>query len=115
MATAYTAVRKKTAGEIAHDAGLDANTNAVSGAVYAVGAKAIVLQVVPISGAHANHVTKLQGSLNNVDFVDTTSSVTKDGAVTLSDPDFVYYRAKITTVEGAASSVDTFVSTLVAH
>ncbi len=112
MATTYTPVRKKNAGVIAKEASLDANsTSSVTGKVDTVGVASVTLQVVSVSGTHGTHVIKLQGSVDGVTFVDTSSTVTGPGAVTLSGPVYPYHRAKVTTAEGAASVVDVYIFT----
>lgn len=113
MATTYTPVRKKNAGVIAKEAALDANNNttSVTGKVDTVGVASVTLQVVAVSGAHSTHVVKLQGSVDGTTFIDTASTVTGAGAVTLSGPVYPYHRAKVTTAEGAASVVDVYIFT----
>lgn len=112
MATAYTSVRKKNAGVIAKEAALDVNsTSSVTGKVDTVGVSSVTLQVVGVTGSHATHVVKLQGSVDGTTFVDTASTVTGAGAVTLSGPVYPYHRAKVTTAEGSAATADVYIFT----
>lgn len=110
MATVYTPVRKKNAGEVAKDAALDANsTSSVGGKVYTGGASSVTLQVVAVSGTHGTHVIKLQGSVDGTTFVDTSTTLTGAGSAILTSPAYPYHRAKVTTAEGATSTVDVYV------
>lgn len=112
MATTYTPVRRKNAGVIAKEAGLNANsTSSVTGNVDTVGVASVTLQVVAVSGTHDTHVIKLQGSVDGVTFVDTSSTVTGAGTVVLTGPVYPYHRAKVTTAQGAAAVVDVYIFT----
>ena len=110
MPTVYTPIRKKNAGEVAKDAGLNANsTSSVGGSIYTGGAASVTLQVVGVTGTHATHVVKLQGSVDNTNWTDTATTLTGNGAAVLSSPAYPYHRAKVTTAEGATSTIDTYV------
>lgn len=110
MATVYSPIRKKNAGEVAKDAALDVNsTSSVGGKVYTGGATSVALQVVGVSGTHATHVVKLQGSVDGVTFVDTATTLTGAGTAVLTTPQYPYHRAKVTTAEGTAATADVYV------
>lgn len=112
MATTRTRVTRKNAGEIVKESAVDANDTAslapAAGYLDARGAALVTMQVVEVSGAHNTHVIKLQGSVDGVTFVDTASTLTGAGSVTLSTLAHPFYRAKVTTAQGAAGVVDVY-------
>ena len=112
--TAYSSLRTKNGGELVEDT-LDGNsttTDAAGGKIYAAGAKAVRLQVAAVSGAHTTHVCKLQTSLDGTTFADTATTITGVGQAVITAPDSKWYRAKITTAEGGASSVKAYVAVI---
>ncbi len=88
------------------DAGLNANDTATVGTALAlVGARRVGLQVDGATGTHATHVVTVQVSADGVTYHSTSSTVTGDGAAELETA-FPYARAKVTTAEGGASTVN---------
>lgn len=112
MATTRTRVVRKQAGEIVKETAVDANSTSsvapAAGYIDARGASLVTMQVVSVSGAHSNHVIKLQGSVDGVTFVDTATTLTGPGSATLTSLAHPFYRAKVTTGEGGASVVEVY-------
>jgi hypothetical protein len=88
------------------DAGLDANSTSSTGtALTLAGAKRVALQVDGATGTHATHIVKIQVSADGVTYHDSSATVTGEGFAEL-DTALAYARAKVTTAEGAASTID---------
>jgi len=89
---------------------LDANdTNAVTAGLDIKNNSLIGWSVLEKTGSHGNHVLTLQRSTDNVNWDDTSSTVTAGTAYTVkqaSDVVVRYVRVKVTTAEGSASTVD---------
>lgn len=68
----------------------------------------IGLQVVAETGAHATHVIRIQESLDGTTWFDspTPTEITGVGAIFNFESNAHSVRAKVTTAEGAASTVD---------
>lgn len=80
------------------------STSSVTGSLFAGGAYAVAMQVVGTTGTHSTHVVKLQGSVDNENFVDTATTVTGEGGTTLTTVTYPFYRLKVTTAEGTAAT-----------
>ena len=91
--------------------GLDSNdTGAVTGSLDMKENGFVSWTVQATSGAHTTHVITLQHSLDNAAWLDTSSEIT--GAGTAEDnvqTTARFVRAKVSTVEGAASKVDVII------
>lgn len=86
---------------------IDANANTVSQALDISRARDISFQVIANSGTHATHVVKLEVSMDKTNWFTTSLSITGTGITTTSFFSLTKFaRLKVTTVEGAASTVD---------
>ena len=77
--------------------------NATSGSLYINGNKTVGVYVHAATGAHATHVITVQISANNIDWFDSTSTITGTGFVEF-DTIAQYVRIKVTIAEGAVST-----------
>ena len=86
---------------------IDANANTVTQSIDMSSAKDISFQVIANTGTHATHVVKLQVSMDDSNWFTTSLSVTGTGITSSSFFNIARFaRLKVTTVEGAASTVD---------
>ena len=86
---------------------IDANASTVTQALDMAKAKDVSFQVIANSGAHANHVLTLQVSMDETNWFTTSLKVTGTGVTTSSFFNIARFaRLKVTTLEGAASTVD---------
>lgn len=87
---------------------LDTNVlNATTSSIETFDATYVAVFVVDKAGAHTTHVITLQVSPDNVNWFDTSLTVTGspgkiNGTLCIAN----YVRGKVTTVEGAVSTVD---------
>ena len=96
---------RKTGNEYT-DSALDANASSVTTALKTNSARYVSLFVLADTGAHTTHVITIQISGDGVNWEDTSNTVTGVGSKinVLCVAGFV--RAKVTTPEGGASTVD---------
>ena len=86
---------------------VDANANTVTPSLDMSNARDVIFQVIGNAGLHTTHVVKLQVSLDDVNWRTTVLSVTGEGISDGSSLNIAKFaRLKVTTVEGAASTVD---------
>lgn len=88
------------------ESGIDADTNSVSSSLEITENDWICYNVLDGSGTHSTHVVTLQCSANNIDWYDTASTITGLGIVDNVQIGARYVRLKVTTVEGATSTID---------
>jgi len=88
------------------DVGVNANAASTTTALEMGDAKSLGFYIVANSGTSTTHVCKLQISPNGTDWQDTTHTVT--GIGNLHDISCIadYVRIKVTTAQGAVSTVD---------
>lgn len=88
------------------------NTNVldtVTQSLYINGNRGIGLHIYADSGTHASHVVTVQVSANDTDWTDTTLSIMGVGSVE-GETTAQYIRAKVTTAEGANSTVNIYLT-----
>ena len=88
------------------DTGIDSNALTAGTTMPTHDATYVTIDVKGISGAHSNHIVTLQISFNNTDWTDTANTITGEGSKTNVLCIAPYVRAKVTTVESAASTID---------
>jgi hypothetical protein len=88
------------------DTAIDANATSTTTSLSIIGNYKLGVIVVGATGTHATHVVTLQTSLDDSVWVDTATTVTGEGRSTLDDVVGLFARAKVTTNEGAVSTVD---------
>lgn len=87
-------------------AGADANsTSTVTTALTCSKASRVGVQVVGATGTHGTHVVTLQGSVDGANFASLGVTVTGEGIAEVAAA-VSSVRAKVTTAEGATSTVD---------
>ncbi len=87
--------------------GIDANANTVTQSLDMSRARDVSFQVIANTGTHATHVVTLQVSMDDTNWFTTSLSVTGTGVTSSSFFNVAKFaRLKVTTVEGAASTVD---------
>lgn len=96
----------KNTGNEHTDSALDANASSTTTPLKTNGGRYISLFVLDDTGTHATHVITIQISGDGVNWEDTANTVTGTGSKVnvLCIAGFV--RAKVTTLEGGASTVD---------
>ncbi len=86
---------------------VDANANTVTASIDMNFARDLAFQVIANSGSHSNHVVKLQVSMDDSNWFTTSQSITGVGITPTSFMNLARYaRLKVTTAEGAPSTVD---------
>jgi hypothetical protein len=91
-------------------AAVDANVlNTVTASIALDDARNVALYTVAASGTHATHVTTLQISPNGTDWFDTAHTVPGLGFFHDTVCVGTEVRAKITTAEGAVSTIDIYI------
>lgn len=88
-------------------AGVDTNVLDAASTSLDVG-KATMAELVIVgkTGTHGTHVVTLQTSPNDIDWLDTSVTVTGAGRAIHNPCPCAFLRVKITTAEGAASTCD---------
>ena len=90
--------------------GIDTDNNgAVTSSLYINGNKTVGVYVTAVTGSHATHVLTVQVSADDSNWFDSSSTVTGIGFVEF-DTIAQHVRAKVTTAEGSASTVDLFLT-----
>lgn len=93
--------------DIQVDTGIDTNVlNTTTTSLRMDDAQNAGIYVTANTGAHANHVVTLQVSPDNSNWQDTTHTVTGVGNVHDISCIAAWVRAKVTTIEGGASTSD---------
>ena len=88
------------------DSGVDADANTTTTPLTLYDATIVGLYIKAVSGTHGTHVVTLQISPNGTDWFDTSHTITGIGELHGISCIAVELRAKVTTVEGATSTVD---------
>ena len=88
------------------DTGINANALTAGTIMPTHDATYVSMDVKADTGAHANHIVTLQMSFNGTDWFDTANTITGVGRKTNILCIAPYVQAKVTTVEGGASTID---------
>ena len=89
--------------------GVDANsTSSVTTAIDMDGYFFVGMYVAGATGTHATHIVTLQSSPDGTTWFDTTHAITGVGSDTEINCYTNYIRAKVTTAEGGASTVNIY-------
>lgn len=89
------------------ESGLDANsTSTVTDAFDISNNNFVAWQVLANTGVHNTHIIKLQGSIDKINWATTSSSITGIGINDNVQITARYIRFKVTTAEGATSTVN---------
>ncbi len=88
------------------DTGVDANATSTTTPLDVSEGHDLVAEIRAASGTHATHVTTIQCSLDNSSWTDTAYTKTGTGVIDAMEIHSKWVRAKITTNEGGASTVD---------
>lgn len=89
------------------ETGLNADSTAtVSSSLDIGGAKTVFFSVAANTGTHASHIVTLQCSADGSSWSDTSSTLTGVGAVDNISIAARHVRLKVTTAEGASSTID---------
>ena len=96
---------RKTGNEYT-DSALDANASSATTPLKTNGARYVSLFVLDDTGAHTTHVMTIQISGDGVNWEDTADTITGVGSKTNILCIAAFVRAKVTTLEGGASTVD---------
>ncbi|MBL4820131.1 MAG: hypothetical protein JKY98_03935 [Gammaproteobacteria bacterium] len=88
------------------DTGLDSDASSVSTALVMEGAKLAAFFVVANTGTHATHVITMQVSPDGTNWFDTSHTITGVGNLHNIGCAAEQIRCKVTTLEGATSTVD---------
>ncbi len=86
---------------------VDANASSDSNSFNIGLSKTVVVQILNNTGTHASHIIQLQCSLDGANWDDVSgATVTGLGIITVSALGAKFIRVRVSTVEGAASTVD---------
>lgn len=88
------------------DTGLNANTSSVTTSLDILGCTVIFIEVVANTGAHSNHIVTVQCSADNSVWHDSVTTIAQLGIANNKAIISRYVRAKVTTPEGGASTID---------
>jgi len=95
--------------DVLSDKNVDANAETVTNSIKVGKRFYVTMYVVGNTGNHNNHTVTIQTSTDNETFTDTKYSVTGDDHINKVYLTAPYLRAKVTTVEGGASTCDVYI------